>query len=82
MSGGAEDKNAGAWLVAGPRLHRDSRDEKLWSLLPAKDAPYDLRKLSEAETAALVEALGDGFGDVFDSNHVVPLPNRIKSGVL
>ena len=52
-----------AKIIAG-KSARDGRDKKLWSLLPAKDAPYDYDKLSKAETDALVEALADGFGDV------------------
>jgi hypothetical protein len=61
----------------------DSRDEKLWSLLPAKDAPYDYHSLSKAETDALIEALGDGFGDLgVRGSSPLPLPSKVQSGLL
>jgi hypothetical protein len=54
-----------AEFVCGKTEHqRPSRDETLMTLLPSKNAPYDYKKLSKAETDALVEALSDGFGDV------------------
>jgi hypothetical protein len=72
--------------VAMLRLERpakDRRDERLWALLPAKDAPYDYDKLSKAEMDALVEALGDGFGDVLVQGLTpLPLPSNLKSGLL
>jgi hypothetical protein len=76
------DKGAGT--PAPPLgLHRDGRDERLWSLLPSKSAPYDVRILSKAETDALVEALSDGFGGVLYRGHkAMPLPDGVKSGLL
>jgi hypothetical protein len=63
-----------------PRL---KRDEKLWSLLPAIDAPYDYHSLSRAETDAIVEALGDGFGErLGQGRQPLPLPSNVKSGLL
>jgi hypothetical protein len=71
-----------AKIIAG-KSARDGRDKKLWSLLPAKDAPYDYDKLSKAETDALVEALADGFGDVLVQGSVpLPIPSKVKSGLL
>src|SRR5262249_42002435 len=46
------------------RSAKDNPLERLRVLLPSKDAPYDQDKLSKAEMDALVEALGDGFGEV------------------
>ena len=69
--------------IVGGRTARDSRDAKLWSLLPAKDAPYDYHRLSKAETDALMEALTDGFGGVLV--HIYerfPLPTHVTSGLL
>jgi hypothetical protein len=67
-------------LTAPPR---DSRNEKLWSLLPAIDAAYDYHSLSRAETDALVEALGDGFGERWVQGHEpLPLPSNLNSGLL
>jgi hypothetical protein len=68
--------------VGPPMLHRDRRDEKLWSLLPSKTATYDFMTLSKAETDALVEALGDGFGAVSNNNVAIPVPAHLKSGLL
>jgi hypothetical protein len=63
--------------------HRDKRDERLWALLPSKSEPYDCCKLSKAETEALIEALGDGFGDVFVAGREpLPLPTKVNSGLL
>jgi hypothetical protein len=46
-----------------------------------KTPPY--RNLSDAETDALVEALSDGFGDVFVQGRIpLPLPSGVKSGLL
>ena len=61
-----------------PRL---KRDEKLWSLLPTIDAPYDYHSLSRAETDALVEALDDGFGNRLRCEPL-PLPSKVNSGLL
>jgi hypothetical protein len=69
--------------IVGGRTARDSRDEKLWSLLPAKDAPYDYHSLSKAETDALVEALTDGFGGALVQIYErLPLPTHVTSGLL
>jgi hypothetical protein len=63
---------------------RMRRDEKLWALLPSKDEPYDHNKLSEAETDALNEALGDGFGERNSLQDIDPLqlPGNVKTGLL
>lgn len=82
MSDRADGKEAGLQEESSLALHRDGRDAKLWSLLPAKDAPYDFRKLSKAETDALFEAFGDGFGGVNRGYEPMPLPTGINSGVL
>jgi hypothetical protein len=66
-------------------LARTKRDERLWNMLPAIDAPYDRYSLSEAETAALVEALTDGFGNIFLDRNTkrFPLPMTfVKSRLL
>jgi hypothetical protein len=60
----------------------DRRDDKLRSLLPLMDSPYDFFRLSQAETDALEEALGDGFGDVVKGSQALPLARGIKSGLL
>jgi hypothetical protein len=59
---------------------RDWRDEKLWKLLPAIDAPYQYDSLSVAEMEALFEALSDGFGEPIQGRE--PLPLRLKSAGL
>jgi hypothetical protein len=67
------------------RSLRDSRDDKLWSLLPPKDSPYSYCSLSKVETDALVEALADGFGDaLIPGSKPFALPDdlREKSGLL
>jgi hypothetical protein len=57
--------------------------ERLWTLLPDWDAPYSYDRLSKAETEALVEALGDGFGDRFDRPcQAFPLPKKVSPGLL
>jgi hypothetical protein len=62
---------------------RDKRDAKLWNLLPAIDAPYDNHRLSSAETEALVEALGDGFGErAVQGYEPRPIPWDGSSGLL
>jgi hypothetical protein len=62
---------------------RDGRDAKLWSLLPHKDDPYDFDRLSEAETAALVETLADGYGYIFAPGRVpLPLPAKVRTGLV
>jgi hypothetical protein len=64
-------------------MSADRRDKKLGALLPSKNAPYDYKRLSKAETDALVEALGDGFGDVLVADRSpFPLPSNVKSGLL
>jgi hypothetical protein len=67
-----------------PAYKPDPRDARLWSLLPPKTEPYDSHKLSKAETAALVEALGDGFEQLrFDGKgEALPLPSLIQTGLL
>jgi hypothetical protein len=73
-----------AEFVCGKTEHeRASRDEKLRTLLPSKNAPYDYKRLSKAETDALVEALSDGFGDVLVAKtNSFPLPINVNSGLL
>jgi hypothetical protein len=62
---------------------RYAKDEKLLGLLPSKDAPYSYDQLSKAETDALVEALGDGFGSPLDPRRQPsPLPRKVRSGLL
>ena len=61
---------------------QDRRDDKLRSLLPLIDDPYDFFGLSEAETGALEEALGDGFGCAVRDSQAVPLAEGIESGLL
>lgn len=64
-------------------MSADSRDDKLRRLLPTKDAPYDYQTLSKAETDALIEALGDGFGDRLASGYeALSLPVSTKSELL
>ena len=58
------------------------RDDTLRALLPPVDSPYSFDNLSEAETKALEEALGDGFGDRDTGIKPLPLPETIKSGLL
>ena len=60
---------------------RDCRDEKLWKLLPAIDAPYEYDSLSVAEMEALIETLSDSFGKPWVHGHE-PLPLRLKSAGL
>src|ERR1700687_5418684 len=60
----------------------DRRDEKLRTLLPSKDSPYDFYSLSQAETDALEEAFSDGFGDAVLGSEALPLPKEVKSGLL
>ena len=64
---------------------RNSRDDKLWGLLPSRDSPYEYGSLSRAETDAFVESLADGFGEVWiRDNQPLPLPTKAKekSGLL
>jgi hypothetical protein len=64
---------------------RESRDEKLWALLPALDSPYDDDRLTNEETDALIEALTDGFGKPFvNGMKPLPIPSKAKekSGLL
>ena len=62
---------------------RDWRDEKLWNLLPAIDAPYEYHSLSVAEMEALVETLSDGFGEPWvQGGEPLSLPASLKSGLL
>ena len=62
---------------------RYSRNKKLWGLLPDIDAPVDHHILSRVETDALVEALGDGFGERWVQGHEpLPLPSNLNSGLL
>jgi len=62
---------------------RDTRDERLWRLLPGEEAPYDFQTLSEAKSQALIEALTDGFGSLLVQNsEALPLPPEIKTGLL
>lgn len=58
------------------------RDDTLRALLPPAGSPYSFDNLSEAETKALEEALGDGFGDRDTGIKPLPLPETIKSGLL
>jgi hypothetical protein len=51
--------------------------------LPGRDSPYSVGKLSQAETAALEEALLDGYGDVFAfDSKPRPLPAHVTKGLL
>ena len=71
------------WEPSKPSdLQQDDRDERLWDILPAKDAPYDFRQLSEAETAALREALTDGFGVVLEAGNKPKQLKELKRGLL
>jgi hypothetical protein len=67
---------------AKPPPHLSNEDPKLWATLPAKSDPYDYHRLSEAETIALIVALGDGFGSTLLDYRAMPLPAGIKSGLL
>jgi hypothetical protein len=59
------------------------RHPKLWAMLPPESAPYACTNLSKAETDALVEALGDGFGAVRSPSYVAsPLPREVQSGLI
>jgi hypothetical protein len=58
------------------------RPNELKALLPPVGSPYSFDNLSEAETKALEEALGDGFGDRGTGIKPLPLPATIKSGLL
>ena len=60
-----------------------SRDDALRALLPPKNSDYSFETLSEAETAALEAAFGDGFGDVGAVGYrpMAP-PAEIRSGLL
>jgi hypothetical protein len=59
----------------------ESAYNKLKALLPPVDSPYSFHNLSEAETKALEEALGDGFGvrSALGSKQL-PLPQKTESG--
>jgi hypothetical protein len=62
----------------------DPSDEKLWSLLPAINAPYVYDNLSREEAVALTEALSDGFNTNFPyffSRTLVP-KSIVKSRLL
>jgi hypothetical protein len=60
-----------------------SRDDTLRALLPPKTSGYSIEALSEAETAALEAAFGDGFGDVGAVDYVpMPPPAGIRSGLV
>jgi hypothetical protein len=62
---------------------RDGRDAELWALLPPKDESYDLDQLSEGETAALVEALGRGYGGILAQGGLsLPLPSNEQFALL
>jgi hypothetical protein len=56
--------------------------EKLMSMLPSLDSPYCCSQLSAAETDALVEALGDGFGDMETDGQELPMPRTLRPGLL
>jgi hypothetical protein len=58
------------------------RDDALIALLPPVGGPYGCHSLSEAETKALEEALGDGFGDRGTGIKPFLPPAGIKSGLL
>jgi hypothetical protein len=58
------------------------RDTALRANLPNLQSEYSFDSLSEAETGALEEALGDGFGDVgSDGYQPMPLPTAVRSGL-
>src|SRR3974377_2298225 len=60
-----------------------SRDDALRALLPPKGSDYSSDTLSEAETAALEAAFGDGFGDVGSVGYrPTSPPAGIQSGLL
>jgi hypothetical protein len=78
------DESLGAdWRAPPPR---DRFDDKLWSLLPPIDAPYDYDILSRAEADALTEALSDGFNTYLGFPRFTkrnPLPaSVVKSSLL
>jgi hypothetical protein len=57
------------------------RDDALKALLPPVGSPYSFYNLSEAETKALEEALGDGFGQRSAlGSKQLPLPQKTESG--
>jgi hypothetical protein len=57
------------------------RDDALKALLPPVDSPYNFHELNEAETKALEEALGDGFGERSAlGSKPLPLPQNTRSG--
>lgn len=59
------------------------RDDTPRALLPPVGSHYSFDSLSEAETKALEEALGDGFGDRGAvGSRPLRLPPEIKSGLL
>jgi hypothetical protein len=59
----------------------NGRGDALLRLLPPASSPYSFDKLSSAETAALEEALGDGYGDRdVVGSEPFPLPGQTKSG--
>jgi len=61
----------------------DGRDAALRAILPSQDSEYIFDGLTEAETAALEEAFGDGFGDVGSDGHrPMPTPQEVRSGLL
>ncbi len=61
----------------------ESRDAVLRAILPTQDSEYSFNSLSEAETAALEEALCDGFGDVgADRYRPMPAPREVRSGLI
>jgi hypothetical protein len=70
----------GICLQAGCEMQ--TNDEFI-ARLPRRDSPYSIDRLSQAETAALEEALLDGYGDVFafDSKSL-PLPAHVTKGLL
>ena len=58
------------------------RDDALLALLPPVGSPYSYDSLSEAETEALEEALGDGFGARGPGSRPLSLPPETDSGLL
>jgi hypothetical protein len=58
------------------------RHKALWSVLPKMHDEYAYDKLSEVETRALLEALGDGFGTLTENATKSPPPSNVKMGLL
>jgi hypothetical protein len=58
------------------------RDDVLRALLPPLDGEYSFDALSQAETAALEAAFGDGFGDAGAAGYLpMPPPSEVKGGL-